>query len=76
MALESTQSAKKENNNSKKGSSEVSENSKQIILNRGDSSARGKGRDLLLRSIAGFLESNGFKKTLAIFHFEAQLQVL
>jgi hypothetical protein len=81
MALESNQSAKKEKEkkekkNSKKGSSEVLENSKEIILNGGDSSARGKGREVLLRSIAGFLESNGFKKTLAIFQSEAQLEVL
>ncbi|XP_078177637.1 nucleolar/coiled-body phosphoprotein isoform X2 [Carex rostrata] len=78
MALES-QSAKKEKKekkekkNSKKGSSEAVEGSKEIILNGGDLSARGKGREVLLRSIAGFLESNGFKKTLAVFQSEAQI---
>ncbi|KAF3323118.1 nucleolar and coiled-body phosphoprotein 1 [Carex littledalei] len=76
MALES-QSAKKEKKekkNSKKGSSEALEGSKEIILNDGDLSARGKGREVLLRSIAGFLESNGFKKTLAVFQSEAQIE--
>lgn len=80
MALES-QSAKKEKKekkNSKKGSSEAIEaleGSKEIILNGGDLSVRGKGREVLLRSIAGFLESNGFKKTLAVFQSEAQIEV-
>lgn len=82
MALES-QSAKKEKKekkekkkNSKKGLFEVLGGSKEIILNGEDLSARGNGREVLLRSIAGFLESNGFKKTLAIFQSEAQLEVL
>ncbi|XP_020592415.1 suppressor protein SRP40 isoform X2 [Phalaenopsis equestris] len=38
-------------------------------------SLKGKGRESLLRSIAAFLESSGFVKTLSVFRSEAQIEV-
>lgn len=46
------------------------------LSNGGAVAPKGTGRGALLRSIAIFLESSGFSKTLATFKSEAKLEVL
>ncbi|WOL08948.1 nucleolar and coiled-body phosphoprotein 1 [Canna indica] len=62
---------KKEKKEKKKRSSET------LQLDRTDVGSvprKGKGIDVLLRSIAAFLDSNGFSKTLSMLQSEAELE--
>ncbi|XP_008794470.2 suppressor protein SRP40-like isoform X1 [Phoenix dactylifera] len=76
--------AKKEKKRKKRRSSETLEGgpggSETLDLDRaskgGGAPLKGKGKEILLQSIAAFLESNGFLKTLSAFRSEAQLEFL
>lgn len=74
--LKEKESKKKKKSKSSK-QSETPENgsSDPETLAVDDDEAKGKSRQLLLSSIAAFLESNGFHKTVAVFRSEAQLEV-
>ncbi|KAG1348225.1 suppressor protein SRP40 [Cocos nucifera] len=73
--------AKEEEKKKKKRSLETSADGVPETLdidrtsNGGGAARKGKGGEMLLRSIAAFLESNGFSKTLSAFQSEAQLEM-
>ncbi|XP_010923659.1 uncharacterized protein [Elaeis guineensis] len=74
--------AKKEKKKKKRSLETLEEGlsgSKTLDLDRaskgGGAPLKGKGWEILLRSIAAFLESNGFSKTLSTFRSEAQLEM-
>ncbi|KAG6497325.1 hypothetical protein ZIOFF_045224 [Zingiber officinale] len=64
--------SRKEKKERKKRSSEIS---RLDGANVGRMPLEGLGRDALLRSIAAFLDSNGFSKTLSVLLSEAQLEM-
>ncbi|XP_042408405.1 nucleolar and coiled-body phosphoprotein 1-like [Zingiber officinale] len=64
--------SRKEKKERKKRSSETSQ---LDGANVGRMPLEGLGRDALLRSIAAFLDSNGFSKTLSVLLSEAQLEM-
>ncbi|XP_020592420.1 lisH domain-containing protein C1711.05 isoform X6 [Phalaenopsis equestris] len=75
---EGKKSKKKKSSKISNGGGHVSDLIETPALDRpsGDAiSLKGKGRESLLRSIAAFLESSGFAKTLSVFRLEAQIEV-
>ncbi|RZR72280.1 hypothetical protein BHM03_00011849 [Ensete ventricosum] len=72
-AVEDSKARRKEKKERKKRSSETLHLDGTEV---GEGSRDGLGRDVLLRSIAAFLDSSGFSRTLSVFQSETQLEVL
>ncbi|KAJ8470846.1 hypothetical protein OPV22_025189 [Ensete ventricosum] len=71
-AVEDSKARRKEKKERKKRSSETLHLDGTEV---GEGSRDGLGRDVLLRSIAAFLDSSGFSRTLSVFQSETQLEM-
>lgn len=72
-AVEDSKTRRKEKKERKKRSSETLHLDGTEV---GEASRNGLGRDVLLRSIAAFLDGSGFSRTLSVFQSETRLEVL
>ncbi|XP_065047378.1 uncharacterized protein LOC135678459 [Musa acuminata AAA Group] len=71
-AVEDSKARRKEKKERKKRSSETLHLDGTEV---GEASRNGLGRDVLLRSIAAFLDGSGFSRTLSVFQSETRLEM-